>query len=238
MLFKSVCAAAFAVLLAVPAGAAAITFEWTEGGAGQGSNSTHQSRHGVNGPVLADDFVPTITGRVTQVDWWGSAPITAGAPDDFELTFHTDAGGVPAATGLFGGISQKILPAAGSDPDGDGVYFYSVAWVPQDLFLVAGGSYWFSVANDQFGWNWANAGGAAPTVGTEAFTGVVSTGVGPNGGPHFGPWNPVSLPSGAKQDFAFRVWVAPIPVPASMPLLAGALGLCAAALRRRQRRRA
>jgi hypothetical protein len=195
-----------------------VAFEWTEGGPGNGTNSIHQSRHGTRGPVLADDFVPLLGGTVIQVDWWGSRSPNS----NWEITFHNDAGGVPAAQPPGGGIDQHFVTSAGADADGDGVFFFSSAWptLPTGLSLTAGIPYWFSVANFNFGWNWANSGAAAPTVGTENFTGVVSTGVGPNGGPHFGPWNPVFQPDGSKQDFAFRIWVdAAVPEPTTLLLL-------------------
>jgi hypothetical protein len=211
-----------------------VVFEWNEGGPGNGTNSIHISRHGVGGPVLADDFVPAFSGAVTSITWWGSAPITtATATDSFEVTFHSDAGGVPAGTAPSGGIGQHFVTATGLDPDGDGVFEFTAPWTPQDVNLTAGTTYWFSVANASGNsWTWANPGGASPSVGSETFGAVVSTGVGPNGGPHFGPWNAVSQT--AKQDFAFRIDT--VPEPSSFALLGlGAVGLVA--YRRRKSRR-
>lgn len=209
-----------------------LAYEWTEGGPGAGTLSTHQSRHGVEGPVLADDFTAARSGRVARIEWWGSAALSGGV-DQFEVTFHNDAGGVPAATSPSGGISQHFVSSAGSDPDGDGVFQFAAAWTPKDLSLVAGTDYWFSVANgEDFGWLWANAGGPAPTVGSEQFTGQVSTGIGPNGGPHFGPWNPVFKPDGSKQDFAFRIFVE-APEPGTMAVFA--VGLAGLSLLRRRK---
>lgn len=235
--------------VATAAPAAVITYEWTEGGAGQGVLSSHVSRHGVRGPVLADDFKPIFSGLVTRVDWWGAAPMPgAPTPDLWEVTFHTDAGGVPAATAPTGGVSQHFVNDNGTDMDGDGVFLFSASWTPRDLFVNAGQTYWFSVANAQcsqisaaggpaclVGWNWANAGGAAPSIGSEMFTAVNSFGVGPNGGPHFGPWNALaSNAQNAKQDFAFRIWV-DVPEPAT--LFAFGAGLVGAAAMARRRRR-
>lgn len=209
------------------------TFEWTEGGPGNGTNSAHQSRHGVRGPVLADDFVPAIGGSVTSVEWWGSAAYSR----SWEITFHSDDFGSPEATSPSGGIAQEFVTAIGSDPDGDGVFHFSADWSSfADPALTAGDTFWFSVANFTQGWTWANAGPATPTVGSENHNAVVSTGVGPNGGPHFGPWAMLFAGDNQmKQDFAFRINV--IPVPASLPFLtAGLLGF--AYLGRRRRRTA
>ncbi len=146
---------------------------------------------------------------------------------------------LPAPTLPSGGIDQHFVNSAGSDLDGDGFFMFSAAWpaVP-GLSLTAGNQLWFSVANFNQGWNWANTGPVAPTVGSENFTGVVSTGVGPNGGPHFGPWNGLRQPDGSKQDFAFRVWVEPIPEPTTVALLGiGLAGLAGVDVRRRFKKR-
>ncbi len=187
------------------------TYEWDEGGPGNGVNSPFVSRHGVRGPVLADDFTPAVSGDITLVEWWGSAPITPDNQDEFEITIHDNVDpltGEPDQTLPSGGIAQVILPVQGFDPDGDGVYQYSLSVddsSPLNIFLNAGQSYWFSVANSNClefgpepgpgcldGWTWADAGGIAPTVGSENFTAVSSIGVGPNGGPHFGPWDQIT----------------------------------------------
>ena len=176
-----------------------------------GSNSNHISRHGVAGPVLADDFTPSRSGSVTQIDWWGSAPILTGAADSWEITFHPDAGGAPSTTFPTGKLSQHFVNAGGTDPDADGIYFYTAIWNPMDLFLSAGTDYWFSVANASGGtWTWSN--GLAPTVGSEQYDAMVSTGVGPDGGPHFGPWVGI-----ADTDFAFRIHT--VPEPATLVLM-------------------
>jgi hypothetical protein len=210
--------------LAVPV----IAYEWTEGGPGNGTNSIHWSQHITGGPVLADDFQTSVSGRVTQVDWWGSAPLTG--LDNWEITFHPDAGGLPQAV-----VSSQHLPvvAGGVDPDGDGVFFYSALWQPQDMFVSAGVDYWFSVANAQGpNWFWANAGGVGPTVGSELYTGAVSAGA--PGSPHFGPWSSVFMADGTKQDFAFRIWVEPVPIPPALWLFgSGLLGLVGMAKRKK-----
>lgn len=211
--------------LAVPQ----VAYEHNEGGPGNGMNSPHVSKHGTGGPVLADDFIPVLTGNVTSVTWWGSAPLVPGAVDQWEITFHTDTGGVPTATLPNGGVSQHYVFAGGIDPDGDGVWEYTAAWAPQDMNIVAGNNYWFSVANFVQGWTWAYAGTPLPQIGAEMFAAVVSTGVGPNGGPHFGPW--VLVPVGEPgQDFAFRI---DIPAPAGSIALMG-IGLLVGVRRRRR----
>jgi len=209
-----------------------IAFEWTEGGPGSGVNSPHISHHASGGPVLADDFTPVVSGRVTRIDWWGSAPLSASGTDFWEATFHpTDPTGAPApdTTIPTGILSQHFVNAGGADADGDGVFFYTAAWIPQfpgDVTITAGNSYWFSIANSIRGWTWANAGGAAPTVGTENFDAVVSNQA--LGNPHFGPWTPIP-----NQDFAFRIWVDAVPEPSIAMLLGiGLIGIGAVRARR------
>ena len=99
----------------------------------------------------------------------------------------------------------RSVYAAGSDADGDGIFHFSALWDPQDMLVTAGVDYWFSVANASGStWTWAT--GLAPTVGSEQYDAVVSTGVAPNGGPHFGPWNSIQ-----DTDFAFRINAVPEP---------------------------
>jgi hypothetical protein len=181
------------------------------------SNSDYISHHNATGPVLADDFMSSISGWVTQVDWWGSGPMSGGA-DTWEITFHPNDGGTPLTTIPDGVSSQHFESSAGVDPDGDGIYFYSTLWDPQDMFVNADTSYWFSVANASGArWTWAN--GFMPTVGSELYNATVSTGGNPSvAGPHFGPWSTIE---GAN--FAFRVHVDPIPEPPMLALLGIAL---------------
>ena len=225
---------ALAVVTSVAHAVPVVAYEWTEGGPGVGSNSTHVSKHGVRGPVVADDFTPAVSGKVVQIDWWGSAPLPgAPDPDSWEITFHSDVGGAPSTVFPNGVLSQHFVTTNGDgDPDGDGVHMYSASWTPQDLFVSTGVTYWFSAANFQCitpgpapgpgclaGWNWANAGGLGPTVGSESFTSHDSFGVAPNGGPHFGPWNALANAQGTKQDLAFRIWVEEVPAPSVIALL-------------------
>ena len=181
-----------------------------------GHNSNHVSHHTSGGPVLADDFASILSGPVVQVDWWGSRA----ASSQWEITFHPDAGRPqqePAPVVL----SQHFAGATGTDPDFDGVFFYSAAWNPQDMLVTAGTDFWFSVANFADGWTWAN--GMTPTVGSEQYRAVESSGAA--GSPHFGPWSGIC---GCEDDFAFRIWVdhEDVPEPNVMALMGiGLLGL-------------
>ena len=190
-----------------------------------GSNTNHMSKHGQKGPVLADDFTPSGSGRVSSIEWWGSAPLNPTGTDTFEVTFHPDAGGTPNTTPAGAKLSQGFVHATGVDPDGDGIFHYFANWSPMGLFLAEGVDYWFSVANSQSSWTWAS--GLAPSVGSEQYDAVVSTGVGPDGGPHFGPWNYI-----ADQDFAFRINV---PEPALFALMG--LGLAGFGCRRQREKK-
>ena len=197
-----------------------VAYEWTEGGPGNGTNSAFNSFHNAAGPVLADDFIPAISGQVVQVDWWGG-PGIVGAPNLWEITFHNDNS---VGTPSFPFISQHLVNATGTDADGDGVYFFSAAWNPMDTMINLATDNWFSVANASTNnWLWANAGGGAPTVGSELYDAVQSVGGLPSivAGPHDGPW----LATTAGQDFAFRIWVEPESVPEPPMLMLMALGL-------------
>ena len=172
------------------------------------SNSINTSVHTSGGPVLADDFTPAASGIVSRVDWWGSAPLSSTGSDSWEITFHPDAGGAPDTAFATAILSQHFVTATGSDLDGDGIFFYSAMWSPMDLSLTAGTDYWFSVANASGAtWTWANA--LAPTVGSEQYAAMVSSGA--LGSPHFGPWSTALDATGAPTDFAFRIHVTPEP---------------------------
>lgn len=189
------------------------------------ANSNSQSFHNITGPVLADDFTPAYSGNVVQVDWWG----TLATSPTWEITFHTNNINQPAVTLPTGGISQHFVTAVGADPDGDGIYYYTAAWTPPDVYVLAGADYWFSVANALPGWNWANTTGI-PTVGSQQFNPVVSVGASPSviTGPHDGPWTVVG-----SQDFAFRILVdGAVPAPATLALLG--LGLTALGFARKR----
>lgn len=172
------------------------------------SNSTHVSHHTSGGPVLADDFTPSGSGLVSQIDWWGSA---AGSTT-WEITFHPDIGGTPDTAAATAKLSQHFVNAIGTDSDGDGIFFYTALWSPMDIFLTAGTDYWFSVANASSGWTWANA--LTPTIGSEQYDAMVSNQA--LGDPHFGPWATALDAAGAPTDLAFRIHV---PEPSLLALL-------------------
>jgi hypothetical protein len=187
--------------------ATVVAYEWSPGQIlSPGSTST------VGGPVLADDFVPIISGFVVQVDWWGSEPPFF---PYWELTFYNDDG--PASPSSV--LGQYSAFDVGS-PYGPGILMYSALWEPQDVFINAGTTYWFSVAN-LFGpdWMWAIP-GADPPVGDSPDHAEVSW------DPPGGPWIPAHEPN-----YAFRVWVeveetSPVPIPGAIYLLgSGLLGL-------------
>lgn len=206
-------------ILAQTSFAATVAYEWLPG-----QNSNSMSRHGTFGPVLADDFSPVLSGNVVQVDWWGNLAQSTG----WELTFHNDA---PAGTPSWPFISQQMLSASGVGPDANGIFLYSTAWIPQDVYITAGTTYWFSAANFISGWYWATPGSLNPTVGSETYDAKVSVG-GSGGvvsGPHDGPWANAFPADADLPNFAFRIWVddgAVVPIPGAIWLLgSGLIGL-------------
>ena len=195
--------------------ATVVAYEWSPGqNLPPGSTST------IGGPVLADDFVPIISGLVVRVDWWGSESFIFDSMPEWELTFYNDGPGSPS----FPYISQHMIPFAPPVPDVvPGIFMYSAEWQPQDVFINAGIPYWFSVANFGPDWMWATpVPGPVPDVGLSPDFARVS--LGPPG-PGV-PW--VFAP---EPNYAFRVWVeveetSPVPIPGAIYLLgSGLLGL-------------
>ncbi len=199
-------------ILAQTSFAATVAYEWSPG-----QNLPPLSTSTIGGPVLADDFVPIISGFVVQVDWWGSESFIFDSMPEWELTFYNDGPGSPS----FPYISQHMIPFAPPVPDVvPGIFMYSAQWEPQDVFINAGIPYWFSVANFGREWTWATP-VDGPDVGHSPQPAMVS--YDPPGG-----WQPHPF---FEPNYAFRVWVeeeetSPVPIPGAIYLLgSGLLGL-------------
>jgi len=187
-------------------------------------NSNFISRHGTGGPILADDFVPVGSGPVTSVTWWGSRAQS----DSWEITFHTDGGGVPNIDDpVDGGLVQHIPVIASGVDIGGGIFEFTAAWNPMDLSLNAGTNYWFSTANFLDGWTWALGDPTGPSIGSELYDAAESRGaLCSNGGPHCGAWRSLD-----NTDFAFRINA--VPVPAAVWLFgSGLIGMVGLARRK------
>jgi hypothetical protein len=190
-----------------------------------------ESRHGVGGPIIADDFMSATGGYITRVEWWGSA-----ARDSrWELAFRADnpllhqpnvddpSSGALRKYGEDGSIVAAGVANVPGHPD----IFHFTADLPVSLAIAADTVHWFTVANFTQGWHWACALGGT-TVGSEFYNAHFSTGIGPcgDGGPHCGPW--IDL----HTDFAFRV--NGVPEPATLGMVGLALAWVAAVARRRK----
>lgn len=194
------------------------------------ATSNLESHHGVGGPILADDFVPTMSGGVTQVAWWGSVATSS----QWELAFHTNDPVLnqPNLDDPVEGAKVKYLgvtPLVFNVPGQPQLREY-VANLPAEFYVNAGTEYWFTAANFDPGWTWALALNG-PDIGSENFNAHMSVGnTALDGGPHGGPWTDVHT------DLAFRVSV---PEPGNIALIAGAgiTGSLFAVRRLRRRKR-
>jgi len=175
------------------------------------------SHHGVGGPVLADDFTPAASGRITLVEWWGSLA----ASSDWEILFNNDNAGQPNVDNPASGRLYKYVISAAGVPEtigGQTIYHYTFDLTGQasNVDVTAGVPYWITIANFADQWIWADASGG-PLVGTEAYNMKRSVGSTPclDGGPHCGAWTDV------HNDAALRI--SGTPEPSTFLLLGGAL---------------
>lgn len=192
------------------------------------NDSLLMSWHNATGPILIDDFSPASTGIISKVVWWG----TAASSSHWELAFHNSTPtGHPAIDDPIIGAKLKytdVVATAVVDPGlPAGLFRYEATLSGSYMTVLAGHEYWFTVANHDSGWNWADALGG-PTVGSEMFNAHRSTGgICLDGGPHCGPW------VDQHTDLAFQITA--VPEPETYALMAGGLAVMALVARRRRR---
>lgn len=186
------------------------------------------SWHNANGPIIADDFVPTSGGAITHVTWWGSAATS----DQFEIVLQdnnpllNEPALTPAGNNVTGGLKQFVNATAVLVNPAIGLWQYD-ANVASGWNIAGGRDYWFTAANVNNGWEWAEA-LAGPTVGNELWNAHSSVGPGClDGGPHCGPWTDVHT------DFAFRI--SAVPEPATWAMLIVGFACMGVAMRTRRR---
>lgn len=193
---------------------------------GPTNNSTLVSWHNTAGPVLADDFQPAGSGRITSVTWWGSGAGT----NHWELAFHTNAAaGEPNVDSSLQGALVKYTDVVANgiaDPAHPGLFRFTAdlsgltgSGVAPFMTVSAGADYWFTAANHLNGWTWADA-LAGPSIGNEMFNAhqsIGGAGLCGDGGPHCGPW------VDEHTDLAFAVTT--IPEPGNLALLMAGLGV-------------
>jgi len=187
---------------------------------------TGESHHNASGPVIADDFIPTMSVAIGHITWWGNWSDST----NFEVVLQNNdpvlnqPALTPAGNIATGGLKQFVTAVVNpySIP---GIFQYDADIAP-GWNIAAGQDYWLTVANFAAGWQWAQALGG-PTVGSELYNAHRS--VGPlcdDGGPHCGPWTDVHT------DFAFRI--AAVPEPASWALMLSGFAMAGMALRRQR----
>lgn len=201
------------------------------------NNSTLVSFHNATGPVLADDFSPASSGRISSVTWWGSALPAPGA-NTWELAFHTNApAGQPNIDDPFQGALVKYVNVVANGvavPSLPGIFRYTadltglVGSGAPFMTVSAGAEYWFTAANTTDGWTWADA-LLGPVIGSEQFNAhqsVDGAGLCGDGGPHCGPW------IDRHTDLAFAV--SAVPEPGTYALVLTGLGFVGLLARRRR----
>ena len=115
----------------------------------------------------ADDFSPTEDGEIERVRWWGSysggdGDCFAAGSDAFEISYYTDAGGVPGEVfaGPFSQIDGSLSvrgPARVALAGGDGLVEVEYTADHEPVLVLAGECYWIEISNAQLNdcaWQW------------------------------------------------------------------------------------
>jgi hypothetical protein len=129
--------------------------------------------HNVNQFAVADNFVPAVSGNITDVCWWaffGSGSEAAPEPGVFSIRLFADAGGVPEPAPLDSfttGVDATLMRGPHVFP----TFFVYHADLSRPVAVDAGSCYWIEITSPSLGasggafrWLTTNAGAGDDVV--------------------------------------------------------------------------
>ena len=161
---------------------------------------------------LAGEFILGGNTSVNQATWYGTMyapdPLDTGDTWNFNLTFYSDAAGLPGAVLASRAVTADVTDT-GVDIAGERAYLFDAAFA--DVALSGATSYWFVVENtgtqQTFRWTRATAGN--------------DTAISQDGG---ATWDTFDDPTRTPVNFTLYGDLGTTPLPAALPLFATGLG--------------